>query len=540
TSNLTKVVNINSYDCSLVYNDANETIKQLKFEEHYSSDVEYKSVDTIENNIDINDDDAIINNEHPLFLEIDTDNTSRHTTSKDSNVEQNGVNVSQKWDDIRILWRGRKRRPRARTGFKDSLEDKFVITDLTYEEQLAEVHKRRESANYKNSTYRCTLCFKGFLDEDAFKAHMMRHTRECGEYECGICKVHYKTLAKLYKHISGVHLMRYSCKRCPFTTLHIALARSHDRWHDGKKFHCQHCSQEFNTLTTYMSHLRIKHPTDFVCELCGYSFVSEKGKYQHRSLKHRLDDFQIPDDGPRCEKCNIQFRSDEAYEKHISVSLRHTAAPVANEYRKPSLRKKGIRLAGFRRERVLEEPLSCEQCDVQLNSVHEYNAHFRREHPDKNRTVYPTIKAPCMCEICGRIFQSRAVLRDHRWTHTGETPFRCTDCGKTFSSRKQLVVHEHVHTDERKTFQCGLCAREFSTRGNCRRHMSVHTTVRPHQCELCGKCFKTPHEKKSHCDYVHLKKPWPRKSRGKLNVKDTVKMETDDMTCASEMDYKEE
>ncbi|XP_050677358.1 zinc finger protein 724-like [Leptidea sinapis] len=378
TSNLTKVVNINSYDCSLVYNDANETIKQLKFEEHYSSDVEYKSVDTIENNIDINDDDAIINNEHPLFLEIDTDNTSRHTTSKDSNVEQNGVNVSQKWDDIRILWRGRKRRPRARTGFKDSLEDKFVITDLTYEEQLAEVHKRRESANYKNSTYRCTLCFKGFLDEDAFKAHMMRHTRFTPEDIRNTVKSIKRghILTEDLKDDYDIERERRALSVRSNMIARRALARSHDRWHDGKKFHCQHCSQEFNTLTTYMSHLRIKHPTDFVCELCGYSFVSEKGKYQHRSLKHRLDDFQIPDDGPRCEKCNIQFRSDEAYEKHISVSLRHT----------------------------------------------------------------------------------------------------------------------------------------------------VHTTIRPHQCELCGKCFKTPHEKKSHCDYVHLKKPWPRKSRGKLNVKDTVKV----------------
>lgn len=59
---------------------------------------------------------------------------------------------------------------------EDLNETMFTVTDLTVEEQIAEIQKRKETANYKNSVFKCTACFKGFLDEDAYNGHMSRHT----------------------------------------------------------------------------------------------------------------------------------------------------------------------------------------------------------------------------------------------------------------------------------------------------------------------------------------------------------------------------
>lgn len=67
----------------------------------------------------------------------------------------------------------RRRKPFLNDDLNETL---FTITDLTIEEQIADIVKRQESSNYKNAIFKCTACFKGFLDEDAYNSHMSRHT----------------------------------------------------------------------------------------------------------------------------------------------------------------------------------------------------------------------------------------------------------------------------------------------------------------------------------------------------------------------------
>lgn len=59
----------------------------------------------------------------------------------------------------------------------DDLDDKiFTSTLLSGDEQIQEFRKRMHSSNYKNAVFKCDSCFKGFLDEDAYNNHMVRHT----------------------------------------------------------------------------------------------------------------------------------------------------------------------------------------------------------------------------------------------------------------------------------------------------------------------------------------------------------------------------
>ncbi|XP_041983754.1 zinc finger protein 41-like isoform X2 [Aricia agestis] len=232
----------------------------------------------------------------------------------------------------------RRRRPLLNSDLSETL---FTITDLTYEEQVAEIEKRQESSNYRNAVFKCTECYKGFLDEDAYSAHMMRHTDECGLHRCNICKTRFAQRHALRKHVTAHHTQRYSCTACAFVTTHRQTARLHERWHRGTRYRCPHCPDEFVKFTTYMGHIRIKHPSDFVCALCGYSFVSQKGLDMHRKLKHRGGGaggagdgaVEVPADGPACERCDVQFASVDAYRRHLSVSARHTDDPAACSWR---------------------------------------------------------------------------------------------------------------------------------------------------------------------------------------------------------------
>ncbi|XP_013141782.1 PREDICTED: zinc finger protein 658-like [Papilio polytes] len=420
----------------------------------------------------------------------------------------------------------RRRKPFLNDDLNETL---FTITDLSVDEQIAEIEKRRESSNYKKSVFKCTACFKGFLDEDAYNSHMTRHTDQCGEYECEICKIHFKHSHALRKHVTAHHTQRFSCNQCNYVTTHRQTARLHERWHKGTKYQCPHCQEEFLKFTTYMGHIRIKHPSDFVCELCGYSFVSEKGIELHKKLKHRLESDKVPEDGPLCTSCDVRFISEEAYRKHLMVSAKHnTGDKDSNDPNKPKKGRKprGRREIRDRRDpnerkmypsqmRKVEGPIPCEQCGVELEDSRAYHGHFRRMHPDKNRTNYPSMKSPCMCELCGRMFQSYALLKDHSWVHTGERPFACESCGKSFRMRQRLVAHRRVHAPRRDTYVCALCGKHFSTHSNRQRHMFIHTGLKPFACEMCGKCFKQASEKRAHVAYVHLKKPWPKRTRNK-------------------------
>lgn len=53
----------------------------------------------------------------------------------------------------------------------------FELTKLSFEEQVQEIVRRKESANYKNSSFQCDLCYKGFLCENTFARHMEKHTK---------------------------------------------------------------------------------------------------------------------------------------------------------------------------------------------------------------------------------------------------------------------------------------------------------------------------------------------------------------------------
>ncbi|CAB3252639.1 unnamed protein product [Arctia plantaginis] len=427
----------------------------------------------------------------------------------------------------------RRRKPFLNDDLNETL---FTITDLSFDEQIAEIVKRQESSNYKNAVFKCTACFKGFLDEDAYNSHVIRHTNQSGEHECEICKTHFKHPHALRKHITAHHTQRFSCKQCTYVTTHRQTARLHERWHNGTKYSCPHCHHEFLKFTTYMGHIRIKHPSDFVCEICGYSFVSAKGIELHKKLKHRLDNVQVPEDGPFCELCNVRFVSAEAHKRHLSVSARHNTGTdkdgqESNKPKKGRKTKESKEMERRSREieketedkkkmypsqmRKAEGPIPCEQCGLQLEDSRAYHSHFRRVHPDKNRTNYPSMKSPCMCEVCGRMFQSYALLKDHTWTHTGERPFKCDSCGKAFRMKQRLVAHRRVHSQVRASYGCGLCGKHFSTHSNRQRHMFIHTGLKPFKCEMCGKGFKHASEKRAHITYVHLKKPWPKRARGK-------------------------
>ncbi|KAH9634622.1 hypothetical protein HF086_009274 [Spodoptera exigua] len=176
----------------------------------------------------------------------------------------------------------------------DDFDQYINVLKLTVKEQKEEVRKRKQSSNYLNSPYRCKLCYKGFINNNAWNHHVSKHSESAGSLKCGICKIRFKTKRAYQQHVLG-HEKKYACKFCTYVSTNTTQAKQHLGWHKGVTYECKYCGESFNKL----------------------------GLAMHKTMMHK-DLQDKPEDGPYCGKCDMRFVSSAAYKRHIAVSVKHT------------------------------------------------------------------------------------------------------------------------------------------------------------------------------------------------------------------------
>ncbi|XP_044742582.1 zinc finger protein 501-like [Chrysoperla carnea] len=275
-----------------------------------------------------------------------------------------------------------------------------------------------------------------------------RKLEKTEKYNCELCKHTFDGVWRLGVHMKRIHNAEgKQCTKCSLICYHELHLEAHERTHIDKKFTCDICNKNFANSRKLKKH-KIAHSTDrpYHCTQCDKSFKEKCVLTQHVKRIHIN-----PDPHEVCQICGKSVGK-ASLERHLTIHDKRLMYP-------------------------------CTECPKKFFKEISLTKHVRRVHQNE------ALRYMYLCNICGRGLLSKAELRRHLCTHTGEKPFECTNCDKRYNDRGALRRHiKSAHLDERP-FSCTVCSRAFHTKLILQNHMRRHTGERPFPCLVCGKSF---------------------------------------------------
>ncbi|XP_060808445.1 oocyte zinc finger protein XlCOF6 [Amyelois transitella] len=472
-----------------------------------------------------------------------------NTRKRSKIVEEKDVGIKSKKRKIKVK---KERKPKTSKSAdeikKIANAQEFDVIFLTRDEQLEEIEERKKAALKLKNSIKCKFCGKNFQTQDRLDAHFkFYHDSSVGHLVCEFCQCRFNARHKFSHHLR-IHLVRFCCRNCGFTTKRDSTLKRHYEWHQGKRHMCTYCDKDFAKISSYLSHVRLIHAAELPwCELCGESFIGEKGVQAHKKLSHKgVDASKFV-----CNSCKTSFIDENALDRHTAQKRCDLANCVqcGDAFASQQLLKYHL----VQRHRAEGSLTNCDGCGVRFHNTSAHQRHLPacgaravcvqcgrhygderqlKLHEAEDHTSTDLFK----CEECNKTFSNAYYFREHcsahlknkdgdprkksrrgarpvdpslrKWRVVGEeaadvvmereAPKRtlakkgamCEVCGKSFQNAGLLKYHQRIHSGERP-YHCSQCSKSFTTNRLLEEHIRVHTGERPYKCGNCPKAFKT-------------------------------------------------
>lgn len=93
--------------------------------------------------------------------------------------------------------------------------------------------------------------------------------------------------------------------------------------------------------------------------------------------------------------------------------------------------------------------------------------------PEPTRVTLKNKKTGYLCNLCGKVYCRKYVLKIHQRVHSGEKPLICNFCGKSFSDPSNMKKHLKLHEPEQICFTCQFCGRQFARKRSLVSHFQT-------------------------------------------------------------------
>ncbi|XP_078037441.1 uncharacterized protein LOC144470319 isoform X3 [Augochlora pura] len=249
-----------------------------------------------------------------------------------------------------------------------------------------------------------------------------------------------------------------------------------DKMLDDLRNTCPVCSMRFNTVLQMDRHFRQRHENQFPCKSCHYRCSTSEDLVNHMRT-HDRDIFL------QCDLCDRKYKRmgglmAHRVQKHSTVDPK-SMRDVLPRQRVPAFNREDPENTWGRRK-LLGRTYSCQRCKSVYLRKSFLIAHERIAHGIGADTQ------PYHCDICGKFFNSRHLLRKHHRSHNEK--FLCALCGKELKSLVALQQHTMRHNGE-KPYECKACGKRFTTKVTRKVHELTHSGLRPYICDICGQSF---------------------------------------------------
>lgn len=129
----------------------------------------------------------------------------------------------------------------------------------------------------------------------------------------------------------------------------------------------------------------------------------------------------------------------------------------------------------------------CLACESQYDRYADYTKHLRDCHPRVLQSIDEAEGLHCL--ECGKGFNKKSYLYQHRAQHFMLNRVPCDVCGKSFLEGAMLERHLDTHK-EPSTHKCSRCLRTFRSALGLARHDRAHRRHK-HFCQVCGTFYQT-------------------------------------------------
>lgn len=363
--------------------------------------------------------------------------------------------------------------------------------DTDLDKHIVETHFPSTQSARIEVDFECSKCFKQFQKADELLQHQSRTRNRL--YCCRIRECTYTTIHKeqILMHISNSHQNSVGKQAKP-------IKKGIDEMDDDSRFGCcfVRCYNTFESYEELENHaetvhelLRIQHTQDreytqIICQICQKGFENEQTYERHRTADKNRKHV--------CRTCGAKYVSKSTLLQHE----RSNCGKIA-QYQCSECDKSFMSLGGFRNHQEVHSSKRSHVCDI-------CGRGFLRKGilKDHMNTVHSKARL-FQCTLCSKSFTSRNVFQSHQMTHTKEKPYQCRHCEKRYYKTSDRTMHENqVHLGIRP-FKCSYCTASFIRDRERRLHERIHTKAKLYSCELCPEGYNKFAEYKAHRSSEH-------------------------------------